>query len=82
MRRVILLAALLLPASCNTTSARQFTAPDGRPAHLVQCDTVALSMADCYAKATELCPSGYDLLNRTEQAGNRVIRNIEIACKT
>lgn len=81
MKSLILLSALMLVAACNTTSAREFKAPDGRTAYLVQCDTVALSMADCYAEATRICPAGYELLNRTEVAGDRVIRNIEIACK-
>jgi hypothetical protein len=36
--------------------------PDGRQAYVMRCSGMGRSLADCYQKAGELCPAGYDVV--------------------
>jgi len=56
-------AALLALTAC--TSSRSITLPDGREGHLIGCGGLQNILADCYAKAAEICRRGY----RTEEYG-------------
>ena len=56
----LILTALALLAGC--ASATQVQAPNGQPAYLVKCGNAVKSK--CADKAAELCPGGYQVLNR------------------
>lgn len=48
--------------------SEEMVLPDGSKGHNISCDGTVLSMGDCYKKAGELCPSGYDILGRGGEA--------------
>lgn len=61
MKRLIVLALIALSA-CTKHAA--IPSRDGRQAYLVECRGAALSWTDCYKKAAELCPAGYDVTEK------------------
>jgi hypothetical protein len=63
MTRTMLLAILLLTGCAHATKM-------GQPGQfLVECDGSAVPLGKCYAKAAELCPKGYDVLNQERANG-------------
>ena len=59
MHAMLALAALALSAC--TTKPQQFRGPNGRAAYSMECGS---SLDDCYKKAGEACPNGYDIIDR------------------
>jgi uncharacterized protein YceK len=53
---------LLLALLTGCASVQQVKAPDGKDAYQVKCGNAVKEK--CAAKAAELCPRGYDLLDR------------------
>ena len=71
MRRTIGLAALSLPLlaqGCAVTSIRIYGS-DGNPYEYVDCGGFVHSLKDCYAKASEICPSGYRVADNVAPRG-------------
>jgi hypothetical protein len=61
-------AMLVLLAGCTTASNTY--GPDGRVAHSIRCDGIALSMGSCFEKAGALCGSaGYDVIGGGNERG-------------
>lgn len=60
MRVLLITAAVLMLAGC--VSSAKTVLPDGRQGQIVSCPGLAHSMADCWAKAAEVCPKGYDVV--------------------
>lgn len=67
MRRVILGAALCVALS-GCVSARPLTLPSGARGEVVRCGGMAHSIADCYERAGEACPLGYDIVSENGEA--------------
>lgn len=73
-RATSLLFVFVLLAGCTTT--QEIRRPDGAAEFLIACGA-SLGWNICYAKANEICPSGYTTLS--EDAGfNR--KELRIAC--
>lgn len=86
MKRIAVL--FLLAAGCASASHSTISAPDGRPAILVECTR---GISNCYAEANRVCRGPYDVLDRAQ--GTRVwsygqdVNSVEtgnmlIRCKT
>ena len=67
MRYLGILTVAALMASCTTS--KQIVMPSGDKANLIECGGTANKWSSCYEKAGELCPSGYDILDRSEERG-------------
>jgi hypothetical protein len=65
-RSVALLALMAALTGCVT--ARPLTLPSGAQGEVIRCNGMARSMADCYEKAGEACPRGYDIVDASGEA--------------
>jgi len=84
MKRYLYLLPLALIFSCTTS--KQIVMPSGDKATLVSCGGTANRWSSCYEKAGELCPSGYDILDKMEERGMigdspSIDRSLIINCK-
>jgi hypothetical protein len=68
---ILIIAAVL--AGCVT--ARPLTLPNGAHGEVIRCNGMARSMADCYEKAGEACPKGYDIVDENGEAHPLVMAN-------
>ena len=62
--RIAVLAALLAPvanAGLVDASVTEVVAPSGRPGYSLKCSGWGRNIVDCYRKAVEVCPHGYDV---------------------
>ncbi len=91
LRTLTFCALVLLLAACVT--ARPLTLPNGAQGQVVRCNGMARSMADCYVKVGEVCPSGYDVVDASGESrptiiatgnslvgGSRVSRSLIVQC--
>ena len=62
--RILSAALLLLLASCASVQPREFRGPNGRTAYSMRCSGMGRTLDDCYEKAGELCPCGYNIVDR------------------
>ena len=65
------LPLLLLAMLAGCTTAKPTVAPDGRQALSIDC-TGHGSWSNCYRKAGEVCPKGYDVLIKDGDDGNKI----------
>ena len=65
-RRSIAVVSMLPLLGC--AMADEMVLPDGTKGYNISCDGAILSMGDCYKKAGDLCPQGYDLLGQGGEA--------------
>jgi len=65
-RSIALLTLLAARSGCVT--ARPLTLPSGAQGEVILCNGMARSIADCYEKAGEACPSGYDVVDASGEA--------------
>jgi hypothetical protein len=66
MRRSEAMAAALLSlalSACAVTATR-IHGNDGTAYPYIECDGFWRTLADCYAKANEVCPAGYEIDNQ------------------
>jgi hypothetical protein len=86
-------AILLCLALTACVTARPLTLPNGQRGQAISCPGTLRSMADCYVKAGEACPAGYDVIdasgeshpmmtvvNGTLVAGSVVTRSLMVQC--
>jgi hypothetical protein len=64
MTRILCLVMLFLVASCAQVQPREFKGPNGKVAYSMRCSGMGRTLDDCYAKAGELCPAGYNIIDR------------------
>jgi len=64
---LVLCFGLTFLSSCKwaTVNPQAFKGPDGRPAFVMRCSGLGKTIALCYQKASEVCPSGYDVIERS-----------------
>ena len=62
--RILMIGLLLLLTSCASVQPREFRGPNGRTAYSMRCSGMGRTLDDCYQKAGELCPAGYDIVDR------------------
>ena len=58
MKTLGVCAVIALLASCTTVT--EVKGPDARPAYVVECHS---HEAECYQKASEVCPKGYSMVS-------------------
>lgn len=58
-------------ASCAVS--KSVVMPSGQHGYTVNCSGAALSWADCYQKAGETCPQGYDVADKSDEHGGPVV---------
>jgi hypothetical protein len=62
-------AALVIAAGLTgCVSATPTTLPDGTAGQIIRCNGRYSSIADCYQKAGETCPAGYDIVGGAAEA--------------
>lgn len=86
----------LAPMLHGCAAAHQTVMPDGRHGLSINCSGGAMSWNQCYEKAGEKCPGGYDIISKDGDGGNAVAggnssfwaagaantRTLLVACKT
>ena len=74
MRYLYALLGLVLITSCATS--QEIVLPSGQKGFTINCGSYeGDSWSACYQKAGEVCPSGYDILEKTEEKDKNVIAN-------
>ena len=51
-------------ASCMQIAPQEFKGPNGGTAYYMKCSGAGRTMGACYKKAGELCPIGYNIIER------------------
>ncbi len=64
MRLMALLTMGLYLAACASISPVEVNGPKGKPAFSMECSGFGRTLEACYKKAGELCPSGYNIIDR------------------
>lgn len=74
MERLALLILPLLIVGCATS--QEIVLPSGDKGFTVNCGTYeGNSWSACYKKAGEMCPTGYDILEKNESEDKTLIAN-------
>lgn len=60
MRLVVIVVATAMLAAC--VSSKPTIAPDGKPGFAVSCNGGLHNIGDCYTKAGQLCPQGFNVI--------------------
>lgn len=63
--RIVLATSAFLLASCASIDPVPFNGPNGRQAYSMKCSGMGRTLDACYVKAGELCPAGYNIVDRT-----------------
>ncbi len=50
---------------CMSISPTSFKGPSGKQAYSMKCSGMGRTMDACYQKAGEVCPNGYNILDRS-----------------
>ena len=82
MRRALIFAVCLALTGCAT--ARPMALPGGGEGYMIGCNGIQLTMADCLAKAAQVCPEGYDIAAATAESVpliNPFERTLMVQCK-
>jgi hypothetical protein len=76
----LLLAAVPL-AGC--VSAQRASLPGGAQGYMVSCSGIQHTLADCYTKAAQVCPAGYDIAAKdlTSTVLNPFQRSMLVSCR-
>ena len=54
-------------------TARPLTLPNGEQGQVISCNGMARSISDCYVKAGEVCPSGYDVVDASGESHPTIV---------
>jgi hypothetical protein len=55
---------ILSAVGCAEVSPQPMSGPDGRQAYSMRCSGFGRTLEACYAKAGEICPNGYEVVDR------------------
>jgi hypothetical protein len=69
-------------AACG--NARPMALPGGGQGYMIGCSGIQNTMATCYAKASEVCPQGYDVAAATMESVpiiNPYDRSLMVRCR-
>jgi hypothetical protein len=64
MRALGVLLICVLVQGCAGIEPRSVTGPSGKQAYTMQCSGLGRTLDACYQKAGELCPKGYNIVDR------------------
>ena len=74
MKYLYALLGLVLITSCATS--QEIVLPSGEKGFTINCGSYeGDSRSACYQKAGEVCPSGYDILEQTEEKDKNIVAN-------
>jgi hypothetical protein len=62
---ILCMLALLVLAAC--ANAHPSALPGGGTGYAIGCSGIQNTMDDCYAKAAQICPAGYDVAAATQE---------------
>lgn len=68
--RKVATAVLLVVALAGCAAAHKTVMPDGRTGLSINCSGAAMSWNQCYEKAGDKCPHGYDIISKDGDGGN------------
>lgn len=81
----------LLLVSCASVQPQEFKGPNGKTAYSMKCSGMGRTLDECYKKAGELCPSGYNIIDRASgtvgvpvRGGGMIVapqHNLAVECK-
>lgn len=69
----VLAAAFSGLALTSCTTSRAVVLPSGQQGFTVDCSGTNLSWSHCYRKAGRACPQGYDVTQRLDSHGNKLV---------
>lgn len=78
MKKYVILLALI--CSACVTSRPLYTETNGEMVYEANCDGTAFSIGDCYKKASEDCPNGFDVKDKAADEWARS-RKLVYVCK-
>lgn len=90
LKQIPLVLIPLFLASCAAIEPQQFVGPNSKAAYSMKCSGMGRTLDACYKKAGELCPGGYNIVDRASGAvgvpmnGGTMMstqHNIAIECK-
>lgn len=56
---------LAFVVSCAAIEPMQFVGPNGKTAYSMRCSGMGRTLDACYKKAGEICPNGYNIIDRS-----------------
>lgn len=72
MKNILSLVSILFIFSCATS--KEIVLPSGEKGYTVNCGTYeGNSWSACYEKAGEICPTGYDILEKIESNDKQLV---------
>ena len=78
MRILLLAGAALLLAGC-AVGVTPITGPDGKQAYVMKCSGYMRDRQDCLAKAGDLCPHGYAVVDDSSQTSGAMLIGSTVA---
>jgi hypothetical protein len=64
MQVLVFISTIMMLISCATIEPKEFKGPNGNTAYSMRCSGMGRALDDCYKKAGELCPTGYNIIDR------------------
>lgn len=66
----VAIAILVAVGLTGCAAAHKTVMPDGRAGLSINCSGAAMSWNQCYEKAGDKCPNGYDIISKDGDGGN------------
>ena len=90
-KKLFLAAVSFLLTACAAIEPKQFVGPNSKTAYSMKCSGMGRTLDACYKKAGEVCPGGYNIIDRASgtvgmpmaNGGTMMVpqHNIAIECK-
>jgi hypothetical protein len=90
-KNVFIAAVPVVLAACAAIEPQQFVGPNSKTAYSMKCSGMGRTLDACYKKAGEICPGGYNIIDRATgtigvpmQGGGTIMTpeyNLAIECK-
>jgi hypothetical protein len=90
-KNVFIAAVPAFLAACAAIEPQQFVGPNSKTAYSMKCSGMGRTLDACYKKAGEVCPGGYNIIDRATgtvgipmQGGGTIMApeyNLAIECK-
>jgi hypothetical protein len=64
MRTLLIVVISALSCACASVDPQQFRGPNGKTAYSMKCSGMGRTLDACYKKAGEVCPDGYNIIDR------------------
>ncbi|MBL0422389.1 hypothetical protein JI739_18720 [Ramlibacter sp. AW1] len=63
--RFALVLGLLALSGCASVEPQKFVGPSGKTAYTMDCAGYGRTVAECFKRAGEVCPAGYNVVSQT-----------------